>query len=321
MGNNNNPKYFLLDYTHEELMNILQRAADCDGITEERVQQLINQAQFGDKDFSGYATTSYVDNKIASIQLKPGPQGPAGQDGKDGADGADGKDFTYDMFTDEQLELLIGPQGPQGAIGPEGPRGPQGEVGEQGPEGPMGPEGPQGIQGEQGPEGPQGPAGVFDDTTEYAELQTEAKTIIGAINELFALLKGLQPGDPEVPEEPTGLANVYYGYFPYTVDETLMNYADVKLEHILHEDAVMQEADGLLDKTSIGDVPEACFIVVAIKKSTGLKAMKDNGIGGLVEFEESFCGGNNIEVMFNNEAYLVFGEFTGISGERFIYVV
>jgi hypothetical protein len=68
-------------------------------------------------------------------------------------------------------------------------------------------------------------------------------------------------------------------------------------------------------------VPEACFIVVAIKKDLGLKAMKDNGIGGLVEFEESFCGCNNLEVMFNNEAYLLYGEYTTVSGERFIYIV
>ena len=128
--NNNNPKYFLLDYTHEELINILERASDCDNITEERVIELISKAQFGDADFSGYATTDYVDRKIAAVQLKQGPQGPEGPAGKDGQDGKDGKDFTYDMFTDEQLEMLVGPQGEKGEVGPEGPMGPQGPAGE-----------------------------------------------------------------------------------------------------------------------------------------------------------------------------------------------
>ena len=68
MANNNNPKYFLLDYTHEELVNILERAADCDNVSEERVIELINAAQFGDADFSGYALITYVDEKMVKAR-------------------------------------------------------------------------------------------------------------------------------------------------------------------------------------------------------------------------------------------------------------
>jgi hypothetical protein len=134
----------------------------------------------------GLATESFVNEAIAAVELKEGPQGPkgedgaaftydmfteeqlealrgpAGQDGKDGKDGVDGKDFTYDMFTEEQLEALIGPQGPEGIQGPIGPQGEQGPQGIQGVQGEMGPQGPEGLKGEtgeQGPEGPQGPAG------------------------------------------------------------------------------------------------------------------------------------------------------------------
>jgi hypothetical protein len=53
-------------------------------------------------------TEEEVDEKIAAIELIPGPAGE------------DGKDFTYDMFTEEQLEAL---RGPQGEVGPEGPAG------------------------------------------------------------------------------------------------------------------------------------------------------------------------------------------------------
>ena len=62
----------------------------------------------GNVDLTGYATEQYVQDAIDNIELTPGPAG---------ADGKDGKDFTYDMFTEEQLEALKGPQGEQGPAG------------------------------------------------------------------------------------------------------------------------------------------------------------------------------------------------------------
>ena len=68
----------------------------------------------------------------------PGPPGPPGEPGRNGIDGLngerglqgppgppgapgkDGKPFTYDMFTQEQLEHLKGPRGEQGPPGPPG---------------------------------------------------------------------------------------------------------------------------------------------------------------------------------------------------------
>ena len=128
----------------------------------------------------GLATETFVNDAIAAVELKEGPmgpegpagaaftydmfteeqlealRGPAGADGADGQNGADGKDFTYDMFTPEQLEALIGPQGPEGIQGPAGPKGDQGEQGLQGEVGPQGPEGLKGETGEQGPAGADG---------------------------------------------------------------------------------------------------------------------------------------------------------------------
>ncbi len=320
----NNPKYYVLDYTHEELINILERMADADLITEERVMELINQVQFGDADFSGFARIEYVDEKIAAIELLEGPQGPQGEQGPAGIDGRDGLDFTYDMFTQEQLEALIGPQGERGEIGPEGPQGPQGEQGIQGIQGEVGPQGeqgPQGEKGEKGDKGDKGEDGTFNANMVFAELMTDEKTIIGAINELFALLKQLgEDGGNE--EDPSALANVYYGYFPYTVDENFNNYANLTMDHLNHEDSVMNTADGVMDKTSVGQVPEGCFIVIAIKKDLGLVAKKDDGFGGLVSFDENTSiGANAVEVELEGEEYLVYGEFTIVDGERFIYIV
>ena len=56
-------------------------------------------------DLSEYATIEFVNEAIDGVELIPGPEGPAG---------ADGKDFTYDMFTEEQLEALRGPAGQDG---------------------------------------------------------------------------------------------------------------------------------------------------------------------------------------------------------------
>ena len=325
MSENQNPKYFILEYTHEELMNILERVSDADLISEERVQELINQAQFGGTDFSGYAKVSYVDEKIAEIELLEGPQGPKGEQGPAGKDGIDGKDFTYDMFTQEQLEALVGPQGERGEEGPEGPTGPQGEQGEKGEQGPAGPQGEQGPMGPQGPvgpqgeQGPQGLPGVFDDTTEFLELLTSSKTIVGAINEIFTLLK--QQGSGGGSGDVTTLKEIYYGYIPYTVDPSLASFSQITLDHINNSDSVMKHADGILDKTSVGKVPEACFIVVAIKKYLNLEAKKDDGFGGLVSFDESIIGANGVEVVFNGEEYLLYGEYTIVDGERFIYIV
>lgn len=68
-------------------------------------------------------------NGERGLQGPPGPPGPPGAPGKDGLNGdpgpkgepgKDGKPFTYDMFTQEQLENLKGPRGEQGPPGPKG---------------------------------------------------------------------------------------------------------------------------------------------------------------------------------------------------------
>lgn len=60
---------------------------------------------------------------LQGIQGPPGPPGAPGRDGVNGPKGEPGKDgkpFTYDMFTQEQLENLKGPRGEQGPPGPPG---------------------------------------------------------------------------------------------------------------------------------------------------------------------------------------------------------
>ena len=92
-------------------------------------------------------------------QGETGPKGPKGDTGATGPQGPKGDPFTYEDFTEEQLESLTGPKGPKGDTGPQGIQGPKGETGPKGPKGDPGETGPQGIQGETGPTGPQGPQG------------------------------------------------------------------------------------------------------------------------------------------------------------------
>ena len=114
------------------------------------------------------------DQGIQGIQ---GPKGDVGPQGPKGDKGATGAAFTYDMFTQEQLEGLRGPQGIQGPKGDkgdtgaqgiqgiQGPKGDTGATGATGPKGDTGPQGPKGEQGIQGPQGPQGPKGADGLTT------------------------------------------------------------------------------------------------------------------------------------------------------------
>lgn len=133
-----------IDHTHEEY------------ITEDELNEILKDV---DINLDGYATEQYVQDSIRTIELTPGPagpkgdqgeqgpkgdtgeigpkgeqgiQGPKGEQGPAGKDGADGAAFTYDMFTEEQLEALRGPKGIQGEQGPKGDTGEQGPKGDKG---------------------------------------------------------------------------------------------------------------------------------------------------------------------------------------------
>ena len=91
-------------------------------------------------------TTEWVNDKIAVIELTPGPMGPAGPTGATGATGA------------------TGPAGADGAPGPQGIQGVKGDTGATGAPGATGAQGPQGVKGDTGATGTQGPQGVKGDT-------------------------------------------------------------------------------------------------------------------------------------------------------------
>ena len=353
-----NPKYYILDYTHEELLAILERAADCSGLTEERVMELINEVQFGNVDTSGYAKVTYVDEKIAEIELMPGPQGPQGPQGERGLQGGIGPIGPQGSKGDKGDKGDQGEIGPQGEVGPEGPQGPQGEMGpkgeqgergeqgipgekgeqgeqglqgergekgdkrdkgdkgDQGEIGPQGPQGEQGIQGPMGPQGEMGPAGTFNPNALFETLQTRSKSIIGAINELLALINNNH--EVETPDES---AMMYYGYIPYSVYGDIANFEEVTFNMIKNQNSFMaEELPQIKDKTSIGNAPQGDLILVAVPAAYNFIVTKDNGFGGKVAFDEANFGCNNLPVMYNGVEYRLFGELAMVSGERFIYI-
>lgn len=235
----------------------------------------------------------YVNQQIEQIELTPGPAGPQGEQGPAGADGQQG------------------PQGEQGPMGPEGPAGKDGEQGPQGEKGEKGDQGEQGLQGEKGEKGDKGEDGTFDPSVEFEDLQTESKTVIDAINELLGLIAEKHPQQENF---------IYYGFLPQSVYGQIFKFEDITLEMILNENSVIKTCKEPLEKTSVGNVPEAGIIVIAIPKESNFVAMKDNGFGGLMPFDESILGANGIQVKYDDVDYILYGEFSFVEGERFIYV-
>ena len=254
------------------------------------------------------------------IAIGGGSGGGTGIDGKSAYEIAVEHGFVGDEKT--WLETLKGAQGPVGPQGPQGEKGDQGEVGPQGPagvQGPVGPQGPQGERGPQGEQGVQGPAGKFDKTALFNELLTDSKNVIGAINELYRLIKG------EPPVEDKNL--IYYGYIPYSVTGMLANgYEDITLDMIKHQDShISTSSDKVEGKINVGDgiIPEECYIIVAVPRDKGIVVKKDDGFGGKVNFGvgDGVHSANGIDVEYEGVQYSLYGELTLVSGERFIYMV
>jgi hypothetical protein len=207
------------------------------------------------------------------------------------------------MFTPEQLEAL---KGPQGVMGPQGEKGIQGEKGVQGAQGERGPQGPQGEQGEKG---------TFDAEAIFEALNTNDKTVLGAINEVLALIK---KNHPDLPEG----AMTHYGYIPYEIHKGLfISYEDITIDLIKDEAAVMQAIEPVpMGEISIEEIPEFALIIVLVPLLAKLSVKKNNGMGSRVQFDESVAGANGISFMMDGIEYLLFGEFATVSGERLIFI-
>ena len=124
---------------------------------------------------------------------------------------------------------------------------------------------------------------------------------------------------------------MYYGYI---VGDTLSSYNKITQDIINTNVALgnLKVSDASsLNKTSIGIVPSGAWMFIAVPQSTQYLPTKDNGIGQKVKFDvdDDIEAGNpdkiletngNVILNLSNSNYLVFGEYSTIEGERFIYI-
>lgn len=223
-------------------------------------------------------------------------------------------DYASIDYVDKAIEQVEKQQGPQGEVGPQGPQGEQGVQGEQGPQGEKGEQGPVGPQGEQGPKGDKGENGVFDMSKIYSMLNTENKTVIGAINELFEMIQSLIPVLPVD-------APMFYGYIPFEASGVINSFNDITLEMLENSgDCMVSKVNEAIGKVSIGMATEGSLVLVAVPEAFEYRVTKDNGFGEKVPFDEEVFGANGVMAIFDDIDYKLYGELMLTTGELFIHI-
>ena len=286
------------------------------------------QGEKGDKGDPGVDGADGVDGKSAyQIAVEKGfdgdenawlasLKGEKGADGVIGADGADGKS-AYQIAVEKGFEgdetawlaSLKGADGAQGVDGKQGEAGPAGEKGEQGPKGDPGEAGPQGEKGEKGDDG------IFDIAHQYESLGTDAKDVIGSINEILAMVKKMLPSE-------TASDKMYYGYIPYEVSGVIDNYTEITKDMITRSGKSVTAANAeRVGKVSVGNVPVGALVIVAIPAIYKFSVTKDNGLGGKVAFRtDDVVGANGADVVFDDTQYKIYGEMLLTDGELFVHI-
>ena len=286
------------------------------------------QGEKGDKGDPGVDGADGVDGKSAyQIAVEKGfdgdenawlasLKGEKGADGVIGADGANGKS-AYQIAVEKGFEgdeiawlaSLKGADGAQGVDGAKGDAGPQGPAGEQGPKGDPGEAGPQGPAGEKGDDG------IFDIAHQYESLGTDAKDVIGSINEILAMVKKMLPSE-------TASDKMYYGYIPYEVSGVIDNYTEITKDMITRSGKSVTAANAeRVGKVSVGNVPVGALVIVAIPAIYKFTVTKDNGLGGKVAFRtDDVVGANGADVVFDDTQYKIYGEMLLTDGELFVHI-
>ena len=247
---------------------------------------------------------------LASLK---GEKGADGVVGKNGVDGKSAYQIAVEKgFEGDETTWLASLKGADGVIGKDGAQGEQGPVGEQGPKGDPGEAGP---KGDIGPQGPQGEKGIFDITQQYESLGTDAKDVIGSINEILGLVKKMLPSE-NVSDK------MYYGYIPYEVSGVVENYTEITKDMITRSGNTVKAVPAeRIGKVSVGTVPVGALVIVAIPAIYKFTVTKDNGLGGKVAFRtDTVVGANGADVVFDDTQYKVYGEMLLTDGELFVHI-
>lgn len=157
------------------------------------------------------------------------------------------------------------------------------------------------------------PCDCDPDNKPYDTLKTDNKTIIGAINEIYDMLKS-QEEKPD-PEQDM----MIYGYIPASVHQGL-RFDDVTWYMITRPETQKVVCEPkVLDKTLI-NVPEGAMAFVLIPNDKFV-VTKDNGIGGKIPFTGDIdMAANGYKLELNGVKYVIYGELMLIDAPLFIYV-
>lgn len=206
----------------------------------------------------------------------------------------------------ENIELTPGPAGESGADGKSAYQSAV-EKGFEGTE-------EEWLASLKGTQGEKGEDGKFDMETLYDILQTEDKTVIGAINELFNLINKWMHPNCDLK------AQMFYGIIDPTETGVIKSYSDITVDMLNQQTGVKSTVPGERLALSMGYVDEGSYIVIAVPTMYDYNVTKDNGFGGKVAFDDDIVGANGIDVEFNDIDYRIYGEFVLVGGERFIYI-
>lgn len=206
----------------------------------------------------------------------------------------------------ENIELTPGPAGESGADGKSAYQSAV-EKGFEGTE-------EEWLASLKGAQGEKGEDGKFDMETLYDILQTEDKTVIGAINELFNLINKWMHPNCDLK------AQMFYGIIDPTETGVIKSYSDITVDMLNQQTGIKSTVPGERLALSMGYVEEGSYIVIAVPTMYDYNVTKDNGFGGKVAFDDDIVGANGIDVEFNDIDYRIYGEFVLVGGERFIYI-
>lgn len=148
----------------------------------------------------------------------------------------------------------------------------------------------------------------------FDELSTTNKTIFGSINEVNDLINKLMVPEYDV------TAQMYYGIIDPAEVGTIEYFTDITFEMVSAEGNISTKP-GERVSIPIHNVKQGQIVFVAIPVIFDLVAYKDDGLGNSMAFDETVVGANGIDVEFNGQNYLIFGEFSLVSGNRFVSIV
>lgn len=141
-----------------------------------------------------------------------------------------------------------------------------------------------------------------------------------SLADVFRLL--LTSDEDQVPQ------GMYFGYMTYEqAGLSPENCTRYSMANLTYEGVKKAKNSGSLrntdvqnqGKTSLGVIPKYAFILVAVPYSARKVVTKDDGFGRKVAFDERYAA-NGVGVLWKNIRYSIYGGYTLIQGETYIYI-